>query len=76
LAPIIQNKFRGLRYCGFRSELTFRKMKRPVPQKKNAQGIITEYAFPAGYVPCQPGFLGKPEGADYVVCRKEREMIL
>ena len=67
LAPIIQNRFGGFRYCGRRSTQSFRDMVRP---EMKSDGI---YQCPTSYEPCNPEFFGRPNGYQYVVCYKSGE---
>ena len=65
LAPIIQNKFRGLRYCGRRSAMSFKEMQRPVISPENGKLVC-----PQGYLPCNPDFHTEKDGKDYAICHK------
>ena len=62
LAPIVQNKFRGLRYCGKRSPDNYKWVVRPEKQDDGS------FACPGAFEACSKGFFDVPGGEEYVVC--------
>ena len=58
LAPIVQNRFNGVRYCSKPSEKRFSEMTRPVVDPANTG----KYKCPAGTVPCNSAFFSQPNG--------------
>ena len=67
--PVLQNRFNGVRYCGVRSDISFKQMVRPVKNVDNGS-----QACPDGYQPCNPEFLSEQGSLlDYVICYKEGE---
>ena len=62
IAPIIQNRFRGLRYCGRRSNYSLKETFRPVKQDDGS------FACPDGLEPCSKAYLDVPGGEEFAVC--------
>ena len=58
LAPIVQNRFNGVRYCSKPSDKRFSEMTRPVVDPANTG----KYKCPAGTVPCNSAFFSQPNG--------------
>ena len=67
LAPIVQNKINGWRYCGRRSLKTFSEMIRPV--KNDDPDSDQKYKCPSGYKACNEDFFDK--NVDFVICIPE-----
>lgn len=63
LPPVIQNKIRGVRYCGKRSKLSFREMQRQV------RDADEKYVCPEPYLPCIEDSGSIPDDShDFVIC--------
>mmetsp|Transcript_22465 Transcript_22465/g.27691 ORF Transcript_22465/g.27691 Transcript_22465/m.27691 type:complete len:109 (+) Transcript_22465:359-685(+) len=66
LAPIVQNSFNGVRYCGKRSVKAFNEFERPIKDPNDSN----RYKCRDGYVACNEDFFDQPGGEDYVICRR------
>ena len=71
LAPIVQNRFNGLRYCSKHSSKPFSDMTRPMVDPTNT----AKYKCPAGTVPCNSAFFSQPNGEQFVICRDQNSAI-
>ena len=70
LAPIVQNRIQGVRYCGKRGATSLLETVRPVPianEDQDANG--RKYACPAGYEACNDDWFDQPDGAEFVACK-------
>ena len=70
LAPIFQNRFRGLKYCGKKTESSYLDLQRPVLTQLS-QPNEYRYECPEGFVACNEEFFSQTGGEEYVVCRKQ-----
>lgn len=66
LAPIVMNRFESVRYCAKRGSESLFDMVRPV-----VANTKSGYACPGGYLACNSDFFDQPQGADFVVCKKD-----
>ena len=67
LAPIVMNRFKGVRYCAKRGSESLVDMMRPIAVNTTTSG----FACPDGYLACNPDFFEQPNGANFVVCKKD-----
>ena len=67
-APLVLNRFDGVRYCGKRGIESIKTMQRPV------KGENGQYSCPAGSVACNEEWLESMATLEYVVCRKEYDL--
>ena len=67
-APMVLNRFNGVRYCGKRGIESIKTMQRPV---KDGTG---QYNCPRGTVACNEEWLASTATLEYVVCRKEYDL--
>lgn len=61
------NRIMGVKYCGKRGSESLTDMVRPI---RNGSNQTVEYACPEGYFACNPEFFEQPDGANFVVCKK------
>ena len=66
-APVVINKFNGVRYCGIRHQLSFAELVRP---ESTSDG---NYQCPEGFEPCNPSFQTQNSGADFIICRSKNQ---
>ena len=67
VAPVVQNRFGGVRTCGVRNSPALVEQTRPVavdPAKNKGR----EFACPLGTFTCNESFFDEPKGEEFVVC--------
>ena len=68
IPPIVQNKVKGIKYCGKLAEYSLKDMVRPVLNTDKDTSENRKYVCPSGFRACNEEFFDEKDGHDYVVC--------